>query len=1399
MIRDVTPEELCGAVDPGEVTLVLGAPSVGKSHHLRTLGQSVEQLPATTALEDELVIVDDLVSAMINRSDQDWTTDEEPSESTALFDHSGGAVLVTRPRSLDWLCQRVPEAGALVERVDSVLVVRTPPSESDDAIDEIRTAVNNRKPPGMRAADRADLVERVTYPSYAFENEQLRERVGTVEETVTPAAFLSLSKHGSETVLFGPDVREVLGEYDGSVEPLGEVARNLVSSIHPRATDGGYDPAALSPATHLAIVLVASSLTADETAWLDSFVRHRPLAGAAEALESTFDLPPGTTEQLRLFASEPMQKRIAELLADQSETAVAEASGAVDELRAAMRAIASSLDDVAMAPDDYGSSTLVGSWHWKGEATLQAATKERAFPDQDGEQQLDDRLAGVDVDEVVDVVDGGLVVLTGPKASGKRRLAAQVATELTSWGMTVRLPDLRQPDHIRVGVDATPDAVVVGTYSAEPAPITGDAGVRALADWVEQGVCDGAILICDNESREQLDTISKRAGCEEVAAWRDRTEFDLCDTIVATADRTSEAVATDLLDAMGWPNNQSPTRRTLDVEGSTDQSTLAAIAGISDADLDAEFVGQVVADAIAVVARTAHPSAAREWLVLVNDLVGDVGLGRSDTDGAIRYRGRVCGRAMAAVGSEQPMADEWVEALAVRALTLTNETATQHGRESVGGDVEPIVTAFTTALTTVIRPEDGSGPNQGALATIDQLLHEIVDQGTIDPESSLYPLCRIYGRTVAGLIEMADDSAQSEAVLAPVMALVEQTAIKYEDSSTAVLLGNVFGSMAGVVAGAATSADTMATWLDAIDAATRESATALQHDEDRVELLHVATVSAVGWVFDHGCPDDRFGPWLESIGERLCQSAMQAAFVDKADDFVVNTYGWAIWNIVHYRDLDRADLLFADCYQLVDTIADSAVANDEWECRASLHAAALAAFARIEENDANGVNSGPYSKGILPLPDSPGFEDWIDRYDTAVTQGVAGDAPTETVEPYLAAVYRGALSTQIREDDKELDAGISPRSATTWFDSLTERIHELAATSDLVSDPVAFLESVYGEAAVDWATEDDANLAGEWLGSLVTSFRSTREGIDGPSKTAWFDAFAETDAAILRAVLTRADVGERTHDRLVQSVLDQIQTAATAAGTLLHPVNYVSTVFGTALALAVEAEPEAVSFTATEVVAAAEERADFEWVGLERADIFERLYAHALAVVGRSHSDHDTVEEWLAVVTDRIEATATQVSPEAPAGFAAGVYTRAYVHAVADRADAWRHRLDSELLAYAAGPHVEDSAEFLEGVYADIVVAGTTKGQSHDEVEACVAAVYESIEQASEDGHLRGGDAVVRTFGRAAKTIRTEHEHPRSTNTYALGLALRTVGDEDLEAAVFDAARNYSSMDDTGE
>ncbi|WP_435366087.1 hypothetical protein [Haloarchaeobius sp. DYHT-AS-18] len=1392
-IREVEPGELADAVEPGELTLVLGAPAIGKSHYVRALGPSVSRLGDIAAHgDDELVVVDDFAAAVFDLDDEFWSTYEYGEKS--LSDRPGGVVLVTRPRSLDWLCQHHGSvSAALIETADTVLVVRTPPPKSSAAIDEIRATIATQRPSPLREDDLVRVRDRCTTPAYEYENPTLRSQLGWYDTTVTPAAFLSLSKYDDRAVLAASDVQRELVDNDVSVGPLLEELLEYASTLVPRDGLASRIPSDDSPAVRTAVALVAVALETDAE-WLAPFVRYRPLAPAAETLEIALDVPPGTVDLLRLFAAETPRGLLRDRLTE-ADSAFPTAVD-LDAIGTTMATVGEMLESVAWTPDEYGSFPLVGAWHWEGPAELTAAAAGREFPDA-GENKTNDGVSGVCVDDVLEALDGGLVVLSGPNASGKRRLAASVATALTGWGATVKLPDLRQPDHSRAGIHATPDVVVFATYGADPARIVSDAGVRALVDWVDEGVCTGAVLLCDDGRRDQLDTIAERAGCPDVATWRDRTELGL--QTEETSGRTSRAVADALLSAMNWPETTTPSRQTLDVEPVTDQSTLAAIAGIPDSDLDTAFVGRVVADAVDVVGQTAQPTATTQWLALVDDLVAGVAYNRGDPDSAITYRGAVYGTAMAAIATENPTTDEWVEAIAGCAIDLTNETAAPHEVDAVGGDREPAVGAFAAALATLAWPGDGTGPNHSALACVDQVLHRTIDAGVITEARGVTLLCRIYGEMCGRIIDTVDDPTVADEALAPVAALIQQAAATNGDDFAAFVIGNSFGAALGAVAGAACPPDELPTWVDALGSRVRESVAFVQRQDARTDLLQYAYTNALGfWAFEFDCPRDRIEPWLSALGDDLCRT-VTTADLDDPQAFVVDVYGQAVQRVVGYRDLDRAELLFGVCERFVDTVAASGLADEEWEYRGTLHATALAAFARVEQDHPDSVKNGPYGTGLFPSPESPRFGEWIDLYDAAVMRGAAAETAPRERERYLAAVYRGALSIQVSGFDDEMlsetaphrgsesGSGISPRQETTWYQHLTDRIETVAGTVELVDDPVAFLRGVFGDAAVNWVADGNATLSQKWLSSLVSSLRACRLEVDGPTKTEWFDAFAGADGAILRTVLTRTEMGQLTHERLVQTVLDQIETAATAADNPVHPVDYVGTVFGTALALAVEADLEEVRFGVTEVLAAAED-AGFDWVGVERAAILEQIFARALAVVGHSHSDHPNTEEWLDVFTEQLDATATSCAPDDPAAFVAGVYTRASVHAVDDGVDAWRRRLDTELRAFAAGPHVEDPAAFLEGVYADIVVTGTTNGQPSAAVEACVRAVHQSAESASEDGHFLSDDALVRTFSRAADSLRAKNVHARADHLFLFGQALRAVGGEVLETAVFDAS-----------
>ncbi|SEQ51227.1 hypothetical protein [Natrinema salaciae] len=1390
-IQEVIPDELADAVESGGVTLVLSAPGIGTSRHLQPLCQSVEQLPETTAVDDqEPVIVEDFVSAVFDLEDEPLSSYTYEYGEKSLFSRSGGAVLVTRPRSFDWLCRSDHGvSGSFIETVDTVLLVRTPPTGAAAAVDAVRQRLNKRSPPGLRDDERAAVLEQARYPPYYFDTPELQQHLGWYDATVTPAAFLSLSKYDTAEVLFPDDVGRAFGDRDVSVGPFSEAFADAVSRLVPSGGLPSQRPHERSPAVLAAVALVTVGL-ADDADWLEPLARYRVLPTTAEGLEIALDLPPGTVDHLRVFADDPARALIRDRLADDAdeESVVDAARDVIGQAVDALHSAGPSFETMSMGPEEYGTSPLVGAWHWDGPQALHDAAAERELPTPirelegtDDETDPDWRSL-VDGDELLEALDGGLVVLSGPKASGKRQLAASLASELADWGATVTLPVLTRPDHVRTGIEATPNAVVVATYGAEPAAINGDDGVRALPEWVDDGSCAGAVLICDDTNRARLEDVAERAGCDELAAWTDRVEFSVAESI-ADIDREPATVARDLLDAIGWNEIQSPSRRSIDVESVTDQSTLAAIAGVPDHALDGEFVGTVVAEAVDVISTTHGPAAAEQWLSFIDDLVADVGRNRTaDSDESLLYRGEVYGTAIAAVARANPRTDEWVHAVARGVLEVTNETAAPHGRESVGGDVEPFATAFTGALARLAQPPDGSRVNHGAIECVDQALHEMVSD-----DGWQFPLHFVYGGAVGRIVRRADDPAAANGGITTIVSRVRQHAMSPNDRYTMGVLGSSFASMLGAVAGIECSPEELSAWVADIESRAREAVQIIIDREVQRMTLTEFYVAGIGlWLFEHGCPDEDVGSFFDAVGRSMCHTATAFDLDHDPETFVLDGYGHAVRTIVQLGELERAELLFSTCHRLVDTIAESGQFETEQQRRAALHANALASFGDVEQDDPDAVSSYPYGRDTIPFDDSLGFEDWMERYDAAVTRGVAVDASTAERTQYLTEIYRETLSTHVQGFDADSDDGVTPREEHTWYAGLTDRIEARATTTDSVDDPVQFLADVYGEAAVNWATDGDSSRAQEWITVLVQSLRTSRESIDGPDTVDWFEAFASTDAEILAAVLTRTDVGERTHERLVEAVLSQIQAAAAAPDNPPHPVTYVASVFGGALALAADAPAEEVRFGVTEVLAVLQEAFSLEWIELERADIFKRVYAEALSQVGRTHTDVSETAEWFELVSTRIEATATKETPEQPAEFVAAVYVRAIFDAAQHGGDEWRRRLDAELREFTRGPYVDDPAAFLEGLYADVVVEGAKRHGPRRRIEACIEAVSESLQAAGDAELLRADGALGRTVSRTADTLSSVNVKNPGDYVIRIDHGLRRTGYETLANDLFE-------------
>ncbi|ELZ09234.1 hypothetical protein C479_10450 [Halovivax asiaticus JCM 14624] len=1241
-IQEVGPSELSAAIEPGAVTLVLRAPGVGGSRQLRSLGEAVTGLPETNDVdEQELVVVENFVSAVCDLTEGSVIDYCDQFGRGSLFTRSGGAVLVARPRGFDWLCRSERSVyGRFVERADAVLVVRTPPTAVEPAINAVRERVSKRPVGGLGDEKRAVLLEQVGYPAYAFETPELQQALGWYDATITPGALLSLSKNDGTPALLPADVRRafgtrhVFGDRDTDsdrAESVWSIDDGLADSLAKLVPSGGLPsrvPHKRSPPILAAVSLVAAGL-ADDAAWLDSLAQYRVVPAAAEALEIALSLPPGTADHLQVFADDPARTLIQERLGD---SVVDEARDVIGEAADALGSPAVAFETIATDPAEYGSSILVGAWHWDGPAALHEAAAERELgaPQTDPDGEID-WPASVDAADLRDAVDGGLVVLSGPKTTGKRRVAASLATELEDWGATVRLPELTHPDHVRTGVAATPDAVVIATYGAEPARIRSEDGIRALAEWVEAGDCAGAVLICDKSNRERLDDIAAQTDCDELATWTDRTEVAFEKTSGITSPDPA-AVARELLDAIGWGEVQTPSRRTVDVESVADQSTVAAVSGCPDHALDAELVGQIVAEVVDIIATTHGPDAAQPWLSFVDDLVADVGRNRTaDSDEAIRYRGEVYATAIAAVATANPTTDQWVHAVARNVLTLTNETVTPNGRDSVGGEMEPFATAFAGALSTLAQPSDGAAVNHGAVGCVDQVLHEMVGS-----EGSQFPLHQVYGRAVGAVVrpveangeeekdeKEADEEERWEAIgngLTTIFSLVRQHAAGSDDWATANALTNGFGSVLGAVAETCPPADLSALITD-IESRARNAAQLVGDPDTRTATLEELYVGAIGlWVFEHGCSDEAFGSWIEAVGQGLCRTA-RAVDDGQPESFVIDTYGRAVRTVVQSGERDRAEQLFPAAHRLADALASGEFVDDEQAFRAALHAKALAAFGDVALASPDEVTQYPYGSNTIPFDDSLGFEDWIALYDEAVlADGVADEIDATCADPmqYLTTVYRDALSTQVQGFDEETadsessgptttgsTDGVTPRDQRTWYRGLEDVIEAKATESNI--DPVAFLADVYGGAAANWAADGASSRTQEWIDVLVGSLRSGRESVDGPAASSWDDAVASTHAEVLAAVVIRTDVGERTHDRLVAAVVDEIETMAVAPATVISPVEYVGSVFGNALALVADAPPEEIRFGVTEVLTVLDDSLSFDRIGVERAALLERV------------------------------------------------------------------------------------------------------------------------------------------------------------------------------------------------
>nr|WP_248516007.1 hypothetical protein [Salinarchaeum laminariae] len=1398
-IQELSPDELAAAVEPGEVTLVLGAPAIGTAQRLEPLGQPIDQLSETVEVDDEThVIVADFVSAVMDLEDEHPSDYCDERGERSLFSRAGGAVLLAHPRSFDWLCgSEIGISGGFVETVDSVVLVRNSPTAATAAIDAVRDRINSRGSPALRDDDLSTALNQARYPAYHFQNPDLQRQLGWYPTTVTPRAFLSLSKFDDEAVLFPSAVREIFGDTETSIGPVSGAFEDRVSDLVPSGSFFGQFPSETSPAVLVAAAMVAIGLDEDAD-WLDSLARYQVVPTTADALETALDLPPGTTVPLRVFAADPARSQIKDRLSSSADvdSVLDVARDGVGQAVDALDVAAGSLEARTIEPDEYGSTPLVGGWHWDGSHALREAADERELPDwvqmPDGSDDETDpgwRDLLDDVD-LLQALDGGLVVVSGPKSNGKYQAAASLAEELTDWGTTVKLPTFSDPDRIRAAIEASPNTVVVARFGGGTTKISGPDGVRALSEWVDDGTCAGAVLLCDDTDRERLEDVAERADCGELTAWADHVEVSPGPPTGGT-DRDPAVIARELLEAIGWEEVESPLGRAVEVESVTDQSTMAAIAGIPDHAMDAEFLGTVVAEAVDDISTTHGPAAAKTWLSYLDDLVVGVGKYRTaDTDAAVLYHGDVIGAAMAAVALANPRTDEWIRAVATDVLEGTNQSIAHPGREPVGGDLEPFVTAFSGALARLAQPPDGSRVSHGAVGCVDEALHTSIEDGWE------FPRYLVYGNAVARIVDRAADPMAANGGISTVVSRVRQHAMGPNEHDMATVLGKSFASMLGAVAGVEGPDDEPSVWIDDLDSRARDAVQDVSSPDNQRLLLTEFYVTALGqMVFKHDCPDEELGPFFEAVGSRVGETA-SAVGLEEPEAFVRDVYGHTVQTVVHSGDLDQAERFFDDCHRLVDGLAGADVFESTLDARAALHSTGLAAFGNVEVTAPDAVSSYPYGRDTIGFEDSLGFENWMELYEGSVSRGIDSDLSPDESTQYLTELYSDALSSRLLGFDPASDRwadstdGVTPREEHTWYDGITGLIETRATSSAAVTDQVQFLTDVYGGAAISWAADGEPTRTQEWIEALQQTLRTSRESIADQQKSEWFDAFASTDAQILSAVVRRADVGERTYDRLIEAVLSTITAAARASDNPLPPEGYVASVGGGALAAVADGPTEEVRFGVTEVRDVLDGVVSLEWIDCEQAAIYELIYGEALTGAVRTHSDVSEATEWFDVSSAAITATATEEAPERPSEFVAGVYSQPLAHAAMTDAQEWGRRLDATVRAYAADPDVDDSAAFLERLYAGVLVEGAKQHGPRMRIEACIRSVNASIEDAGQADLLSGTDTFERTVSKAADTLTSATATDAGDYAIRLDHGLRTTGYEDIANDLFDVDRD---------
>lgn len=491
--------------------------------------------------------------ALRSKFDQSWlrASDDERESFLDRLNEEKGAALATIPHALDWIWETMSadHRERLTNEIDEVLVVGYPQEEESavtSAVDrcvELTTDSATGNTALTQSAIR-DNLETLTY-THSFQNEDLSTRIGTYGPTIVPDLVTTLStsswqsglsmvgiKQACRDIAEGFTLREFFVDTTTSFrDAAGSIPTELPSEALPSiaewATTIGADTL---PWGGTASLLIWSAIRDGDGVSGEEVIRQLAelnlLPTARASLETEAGLPPRTLDIIAGPESDAFIAKLRSAISDEklpevaldiqgedraSEFAVLEDT--VDRLDEEIDSFAGlysehldsavhSLDiiDEQLVSDE---TRLIGSLIDKDSLT----TDDIPYLDSAGE---DAALATAVTDISEAVSDGALVILNGPRGTGKTSAAYEVGVHLEQYGYSIIVPNLQEhaagfvKQAIRKTGQGRQRVLYASLEVGPPRTRVSRQDLATLVNWLEQGVCHAVILECRSEMSQIL-------------------------------------------------------------------------------------------------------------------------------------------------------------------------------------------------------------------------------------------------------------------------------------------------------------------------------------------------------------------------------------------------------------------------------------------------------------------------------------------------------------------------------------------------------------------------------------------------------------------------------------------------------------------------------------------------------------------------------------------------------------------------------------------------------------------------------------------------------------------------------------------------------------------------------